>query len=242
MNHSFQMRLAHSGIRVIGASEQFKTACSSFLTDDSAPAEFTVSVDPERMKAEQAEVPGISACCAESRCLLKQVIQELPQFRAIMFHGACIAYEGRAYIFAAPSGTGKTTHVRLWKQQFGDKVTVINGDKPVLYMGDTTIEAFSSPWAGKENWFTPFTCSLGAICFLERGEQNSISPVYGEKAVECLFKQIPLPQKRESLMLTLSYMDRIVTTVPMYIMKCNMTPEAAEMSCKALTVIGKLPL
>ncbi len=57
-------------------------------------------------------------------------------------HGAVVSWKQEGYIFTAPSGTGKTTHVRLWKEHLGPDVEIINGDKPVLEVGEDEIIAF----------------------------------------------------------------------------------------------------
>ena len=85
-------------------------------------------------------------------------------------HGAAIAFDGAAYLFTAPSGTGKTTHVRLWRQYLGSRVTVVNGDKPFLSLEpDGTVRVWGSPWAGKERWQSPISVPLCGVCLLERG-------------------------------------------------------------------------
>lgn len=69
---------------------------------------------------------------------------------------AAITYKNYAYIFCAPSGTGKTTHISLWKKFLGKDVGIINGDKPFLSFenenGQNRITVCGSPWAGKKLW------------------------------------------------------------------------------------------
>lgn len=121
--------------------------------------------------------------------------------RAI-FHGAAFIWEKRAWIFAAPSGTGKTTQYRNWKKLWKDEVEVICGDKPILCFGrhDTAnaqisseaekdIIVYPSPWPGKEGYGGKCSAPLAGIIFLERGDRNSIRRMSKAEAVIPLFGQ-----------------------------------------------------
>ena len=59
----------------------------------------------------------------------KMTLALLPRDIFLM-HGSALCMDDRAYIFTAPSGTGKSTHARLWREIYGDRVRMINDDKP----------------------------------------------------------------------------------------------------------------
>lgn len=64
-------------------------------------------------------------------------------------HGAVVAWKDQGYLFTAPSGTGKSTHLALWKKYLGDQAEVINGDKPFLKVMEDEVWVYGTPWAGK---------------------------------------------------------------------------------------------
>lgn len=63
-------------------------------------------------------------------------------------HGTVVDHNGQAYMFTAPSGTGKTTHAKLWLDNLPDAF-IVNGDKPFIIAGDEQPKACGTPWAGK---------------------------------------------------------------------------------------------
>lgn len=70
-------------------------------------------------------------------------------YNILLMHGSALCMDGEAYIFAAPSGTGKSTHARLWREVFGDRVWMINDDKPLVRVEEERAFVFGSPWCGK---------------------------------------------------------------------------------------------
>ena len=87
--------------------------------------------------------------------ILQFVADELLNYNVILVHGATIAIDNEAYIFTAPSGTGKTTHLLRWLTQCPDAY-VVNGDKTFISLENSEPIACGSPWAGKERmWISP---------------------------------------------------------------------------------------
>lgn len=150
-------------------------------------------------------------------------------------HGAAIAFDGAAYLFTAPSGTGKTTHVRLWRQYLGSRVTVVNGDKPFLSLEpDGTVRVWGSPWAGKERWQSPISVPLCGVCLLERGTDR-ICRLPPEQALAPLFRQTYHRDDPALEYLTLGFLDALLRRVPVYRLTCGMTDDAVRCSFEALT-------
>lgn len=149
---------------------------------------------------------------------------------AFLMHCAVIEYEGRGYAFAAQSGTGKTTHIRLWQQLFGeDKVTIVNGDKPLLRLIDGVFYAYGTPWCGKEGFNTNTRVPLNGLCFIERGTQNSIRRISDEEAIPHLFSQIMVTDSTD-LAKQMELADSLLGKVPCYLLTCNMEIDAARVA------------
>lgn len=115
------------------------------------PPEIEVSVSPQALAAAQKLYePGSGAPYIEYMELCPKLSDAMLPFNRVFFHGTAFLWRGKAWIFAAVSGTGKTTQYLHWKALYGEEVQIINGDKPVLAFDDGNITVHPSPWNGKE--------------------------------------------------------------------------------------------
>lgn len=162
--------------------------------------------------------------------------RNLLRFDGLMLHASAIAVDGKAYLFSADSGVGKSTHVGLWQQLFGEeRVRIINDDKPALRLEDGVWYAYGTPWSGKHGINRNLRCPLAGICFLERGEINKIQPYAGSDIVFRLLKQTYRSKNTQLKEKTLSHIGSLLEKVPMWRLECNMEPEAAMLSYNAMT-------
>lgn len=168
------------------------------------------------------------------------VREEFPKFGRFIAHMAVIAYNGVAYAFTAPSGTGKTTHIRLWMDAFGPDVTVINGDKPLLKLGNPSaneppVTVYGTPWGGKEGWQTNTSAPLAGLCFLTRGNVDECRRISPAAAFKPAMRQIYIPTDPQSALLTLDFLDVLLRSVPLYQLSCTMGKSAVKASFEAMT-------
>ena len=119
----------------------------------------------------------------ETLAVYRKLAQLLVQDDILLMHGAVVAVDGQAYLFTAQSGTGKTTHTRLWMQQFGDRAVMVNGDKPLLHITNEGVTVYGTPWDGKEHLSTNTSCPLKALCILTRSETNHIERISKKEAL-----------------------------------------------------------
>ncbi len=161
--------------------------------------------------------------------------QQLLSFDGMMLHASAVVMDGKAYLFTANSGTGKSTHTGLWLRQFGERAWLLNDDKPALRLENGLWYAYGTPWSGKHDLSRNEGAVLAGICCLSRGETNSICPLDTKTAIFRILEQTarpPVYQLREKL---LELMDSLITKVPIWTMACNMEPEAALMSYQAMS-------
>ena len=207
--------------------------CAAYVCADAPHVDFSVEMceaDIDREAERDPVARRLSRPYLEQIALCRKICAEMLCRSSFLMHCAVIEYEGRGYAFSAPSGTGKTTHIRLWQKLFGrDRVTIINGDKPILRCADGKIYAHGTPWCGKEGYNTNTCVPLHALCFLERAEHNSISPLSDTEAMPKLFGQLMIADSAD-LATQLELLDRLVTAVPMYRLRCNMDIEAARVA------------
>ena len=138
--------------------------------------------------------------------------------------------DGEAYLFTAKSGTGKSTHVRLWEKQFGDRAVIINDDKPLLKIEQDGVTVYGTPWDGKEHRSTNTSCPLKAICVLTRSETNQIKPIDKKTAFFMLCQQSYRSPHPDALKKVLHLVDQLSRSVALYQLGCNMEPEAARVA------------
>ena len=154
----------------------------------------------------------------------------MPFRDTFLFHGSAVAVDGAAYLFTARSGTGKSTHTRLWREMLGDRAVMVNDDKPLIRLTEDGAVVYGTPWNGKHRLGTNISVPLKAVCILERAKQNTIRAITREEAFPMLIQQSYRPLDPAALAKTLSLVDRLSRTVSLYRLGCNMDPEAAELS------------
>ena len=160
---------------------------------------------------------------------------QLMKYNGFVLHSSAVEMDGQAYLFTANSGTGKSTHTKLWLEQFGSRARILNDDKPALRLVDGVWYAYGTPWSGKSDLNYPGKVPLAGICSLNRGETNRICRLPTEEAVKVLFRQIAKPSQRETAERLLSLLDQLFTEIPFWHLECNMDPEAALVSYKAMS-------
>ena len=89
-------------------------------------------------------------------------------YDTILFHGSAVAVDGIGYLFTAKSGTGKSTHTRLWRELFGERAVMLNDDKPLIKVSENGIIVYGTPWDGKHRLSTNTFVPLKGICFMSK--------------------------------------------------------------------------
>ena len=166
--------------------------------------------------------------------LYRQIAEQLPSFSRAVFHGAVVSYKQNAYMFIAKSGTGKTTHINLWRKYING-VGIINGDKPIISANGKSIVAYGTPWAGKENLQSNTCAPIKGICVIKRTKTNSIRKLNKTEALSAIMKQVYIPRNENALNLTMGIIDDIITTVPFYELSCDISREAVKCSFESMT-------
>ena len=125
-------RIADLLIEIEARYDLTRDVCRNYLVETEEAPDFSVSVSDEEIAAVHAGLEGYSLAYAENYAIFLRVANEAAERGAVLLHAAAIEVDGCAYAFSAPSGTGKSTHILLWRQRFGERVDIINGDKPII--------------------------------------------------------------------------------------------------------------
>ena len=166
--------------------------------------------------------------------IMTKIVSDLPNHEMLLMHGATIEYQNQAFIFTAPSGTGKSTHISLWKKYLGDNVEIINGDKPEISFEGNNVFAHGAPWCGKEGWNVNKKSKLKGICVINRSDNNRISELDPKEIVDVFLSQLFVFDENKILDV-LDMFIKITENVPFYLLECDMSEEAAKCSFEKLT-------
>ena len=103
---------------------------------------FTIRANDDDLTFDRAMAPEYPDPYVELCTVHRLIAEKVAPLRRVVFHSCVVEYEGRAFAFTARSGTGKSTHARLWMRYLGDQgAKILNGDKPFLYV------PVGSPWS-----------------------------------------------------------------------------------------------
>lgn len=178
-------------------------------------------------KTEAVPADGFSDCQIESNFLYREVAERLSPHGVVLMHGSAVAVDGEAYIFVAPSGTGKSTHTHLWREVFGERAVMINDDKPLLKCTEAGIVVYGSPWNGKHQLGGNISVPLKAVCFLARGKENRIEPINAADAFLPMLKSVYHSEAAEKEACILRSLQCVRQRTEFYRLICNMQQEAA---------------
>ncbi|MCR5576944.1 MAG: hypothetical protein K6F56_08050 [Oscillospiraceae bacterium] len=204
-----------------------------------APADYVLELTQAHIDRERQWLAAGSGAEAAARwpdawleemAMHRMVSETLIECGAFLMHGSCIAVDGVGYLFTAPSGTGKSTHARLWRELLGERAVMVNDDKPMIRIGETAAIAYGSPWNGKEGLGDNISVPLRAICFLSQAKENRIEEISGLEAYGPLMQQIYRPRDPLLVQKTLTLADKLLERVRLYRLGCNMDPAAAALS------------
>lgn len=226
-------RMADLNIDIQNEHAYTSRICKNYLAPEGAKADMTVFPNPAEYEADRKVVPTATDGYLEGLSIYRCIAHKLLSFDGFILHASVVERGGVAYAFCAKSGTGKTTHSRLWTTAFPD-ARIINGDKPLLRFLDGRFWIYGTPWCGKENYQVNTKAPLGGICFIERAPENSIEPLSKRDAVSRLFIQLLLPKEQSAAEKLLDLAGKLIDCTPAFLLKCNMDVQAAEVAYEAL--------
>ena len=236
-------KIAEKVIKVSSLYERVHNYCKDYVSEGTP--DFTVEItqadiDYERKRnAHTAEIEGRRQLNSpddylEELAVYRKIAEKMPFYDTFLFHGSCIAVDGEAYLFTAKSGTGKSTHTRLWREMLGDKAVMVNDDKPLIRVNDSGVTVFGTPYNGKHRLGNNIAVSLKAVCILERAEKNTIRRIDKSEAYPMLIQQAYRPADGAALAKELTLIDRLAEQVGLYRLGANMDISAAETAYNAM--------
>ena len=156
----------------------------------------------------------------------------------VLFHAAIVSYQGKGYMFLGKSGTGKSTHARLWLKHI-EGTALVNDDNPVVRIeGEQTI-VYGSPWSGKTPCYRNVSYPLGGIVLLSQAPYNKIQRLSGIQAYVALVESISGKRWDKHIADGLHHTENaLAMQVPMWHLEC-LPDEAAAKLCNEEVTSGK---
>jgi len=240
----FSIELANRVIGISALHDSTRQFCKDYLSQDIPELNVSVTqtdIDFEREKSiREAKIEGIPVVnysdeYLETLAVYRKIADQMLNLDTLLYHGSAIAVDGQCYLFTATSGTGKSTHTRLWREMFGERAVMVNDDKPLLSITDTGIFACGTPWNGKHFLGNNVVLPLKAICILQRGEENHIRSIAASEALPMLLQQIYRPSVVQAMVKYMELVDKLAKGVSFYLLQCNMDPQAALVSYEAMS-------
>ena len=202
---------------------------------DSAEFEFDASVSMEEIEeyTAKSKTPCLPYLAEDALVLTKISREVLSSYNGCFFHSSCLELDGEGYLFTALSGTGKSTHTANWRRYFGDRVTMINDDKPLIRKINGRYYVCSTPWMGKSDIGCNMISPIKAVYVLKRGEENTAAASTPAKQIRQLMEATLLPDSKENMVRLLTLFDDLFLHVKLIELYCTPGIESARVAYEA---------
>lgn len=231
----FTIRIANKNIKINNLYGDIEGFCGNYIVNDVNP-DLVIEVTKDDILNEGKRCSG-SMGYLEKFAVYRKICEELASDNIIYVHSSVLMVNGQAVMFLAPSGTGKSTHSRLWRQVYGDRVTMINDDKPLVSVHTddegTHLTVYGTPWCGKHGIETNTSAPVKAIFILKRSETNYTRKLSSKEAFPYIYRQIYHPNNEMLMKKILPLMLTFAENVEIYELGCNMEEEAARTAYRA---------
>lgn len=204
-----------------------KTLCNEYIVDECQEVDIEINKDSFKYdrypNLDEANIHYVEAGRVFNAKLLLH--------DGFYLHSSAIELDGKAYLFSADSGTGKSTHTGNWKKYLSENVRVFNDDKPSIRKIDGVWYAYGTPWCGKDHININMRVPIAGICFLKQAPHNKIRRLTPfEAAQKIIFQTIRKFQTKKGLDLMTKCVNDIVTTIPVFELENLPDEEAVKLS------------
>lgn len=226
----FKIKVADTVVKVQSIYDWIFKYCKDYLTEEE-DIDFEITITSEDIEFERSrDTLNSKDEYLEILAVHRKISEKMPEYGTVLFHGSLLELDENGYLFTAPSGTGKSTHVRLWREYFGERVTVVNDDKPYLKIVNNQVIGFGTPWDGKHRISKNVAVPLKGICILSQDSSNWIKRINKRESYITIYQQIyEVLGTPENKIKTLQIMDKIME-LPIYKMGCTISSEAVEIA------------
>ena len=150
---------------------------------------------------------------------------------AIAIHSSAIVTHGRGVLFLGESGTGKSTHTRLWREHI-EGARLLNDDSPIIRIKDGELRIYGSPWSGKTPCYKNESYPIAGFCRLAQAPYNKISRLPAIVAIGALLPSCPPIFAHDEYLqdCICATIGEAIRRVPTFRLECLPDKAAAELS------------
>lgn len=231
--------LADVPIQIDSLYEEVQLMCADYRTTLAPVVKVNTTHEEIAQESEisdqQRTLEGLPPChfppsYLETLTIYRKIAIALLPKGIMLMHGSVVAVDGQAYMFTALSGTGKSTHVALWRRLFGERAVMVNDDKPLIRISGQEVIVYGTPWDGKHHLSNNIAVPLKAIVVLCRGKENEIHSLSAQEIFPTLLQQSFRTEDPLITMQALGLLSQLSKQVSFYKLHCNMDPEAAQVA------------
>lgn len=148
-------------------------------------------------------------------------------FSVLFLHASRVSFRGKAILFTAPSGTGKTTQAKLWQTYRG--ADILSNDRTLIRNTDGTWNAYGFPMDGSEPVCSNAVLPLGAVVLLEQGKENRVERMNSAQGAIRLMGQTVIDVwNPEAQATALNQILSLVAHIPLYQLTCTSDKRAVD--------------
>ena len=205
--------------------------CEKYQYFGEQPCAFKAIITEEDILAEKKLCNTYPDAYLESLALFRKLCDYiLKNANGFILHSSAIMVDGKAYLFTAPSGTGKSSHAKLWRELLGDRAVMINDDKPIVRFVDGDFFVYGTPWNGKHKLGENCKAKIKAICALSQEKENLIRKATVPEMLLVILNQTIRPKEIKEMDTLLALLDKMLKSVEIYKLGCNLSLQAAQLS------------
>ncbi len=222
-------RIADLNIEVNPKFETSRKRLESYAVEpnEAEKTDISISVSDDEIRERCRLSDNLSEQGAEDVLILSKFCNAvLDGFDGFFFHSSCLELDGKGYVFSAVSGTGKSTHTALWRKHFGNRVTMINDDKPIIRKCGGNFYVYGTPWMGKANIGTNTKAPVKAVYIIERAKENRAVRVLPSRVMKQLLEATVIDFEQSRMEKLLELLDEFFSTTPLFLLGCNMDESA----------------
>jgi len=162
--------------------------------------------------------------------------------QTVSIHASAVTVHGKSALFLGESGTGKSTHARLWLNRFPD-AELLNDDSPFIRIeSNGGVCVYGSPWSGKTPCYKNLHTPVAAFVRLSQAPHNRIRRLKGVEAIGALLPSFPfsLSHEKKSSDAIHSIVSQALQQTPVYHLECLPDTDAAQLVYSTLKQDGHL--
>lgn len=155
--------------------------------------------------------------------------------RTIAIHSSCIVYKNKAVLFLGESGTGKSTHTRLWKEYITG-ASLLNDDSPLIRIEGEKVYVYGSPWSGKTPCYKQERYELKGCVRLSQAPYNRIEKLSILQAYGAIHPSCPPEFAYDDKLYdeVSEIIGHILLKVPCYHLACLPDKKAVQLSSSTI--------